>query len=100
MARHKQSWDIGTLSCPKCPDFYTKKKEDFNYHVAKRHAPKDVKLSTMCTVFLEEFPSFYSLQQHKGRKHGTSTKVGTKSSEKLKKVLESEELDQNNDQLQ
>ena len=97
MARHKQSCDSGTLSCPKCPNFFTKKKEDLNYHLAKHHAPKDVKLSTVC---LEEFPSFYSLQQHKRRKHGTSTKVGTKSSEKLKEVLESEELDQNNEQLQ
>ena len=49
---------------------------------------------------MEEFPSFYSLQQHKRRKHGTSTKVGTKSSENLKEVLESEELDRNNEQLQ
>ena len=89
MARHKQSCDSGTLSCLKCPSFFTKKKEDLK--------SKDVKLSTVC---LEEFPSFYSLQQHKRRKHGTSTKVGTKSSEKLKEVLESEELDQNNEQLQ
>ena len=71
-----------------------------NYHIAKHHAPKDTKLSTMCTVCLEEFPSFYSLQQHKRRKHGTSTKVGTKSSEKLKEVLESEELEKDNEQLQ
>ena len=100
MARHKQSCDSGTLFCPKCPHFSTKKKEDMNYHIAKHHAPKDTKLSTMCTVCLEEFPSFYSLQQHKRRKHGTSTKVGTKSSEKLKEVLESEELEKDNEQLQ
>ena len=100
MARHKQSCDSGTLSCPKCSNFFTKKKEDLNYHLAKHHAPKDVKLSTVCTVCLEKFPSFYSLQQHKRRKHGTSTKVGTKSSEKLKEVIESEELDQNSEQLQ
>ena len=49
---------------------------------------------------MEEFPSFYSLQQHKRQKHGTSIKVGTKSSESLKEVLESEELDRNNEQLQ
>ena len=71
-----------------------------NYHIAKHHAPKDTKLSTMCTVCLEELPSFYSLQQHKRRKHGTSTKVETKSSEKLKEVLESEELEKDNEQLQ
>ena len=44
--------------------------------------------------------SFYSLQHYKRRKHGTSTKVGTKSSGSLKEVLESEELDRNNEQLQ
>ena len=83
MARHKKSCDSGTF-CPKCPHLCTKKREDMNYHIAKHHAPKDTKLSTMCIVCLEEFSSFYSLQQHKSRKHGTSTKVGTKSSEKLK----------------
>ena len=93
MARQKKSCDSGTLSCPKCPNFYTKKKEDLIYHLAKQHAPKDIKLSTVCTVCLEEFPSFSSLRQHKRRKHGTSTKVGSKSSKKLKEVLESEELD-------
>ena len=54
----------------------------------------------MFTISLEEFPSFYSLQQHKRRKHGTSTKIGTKSSESLKEVLESEQLDKNSEQLQ
>ena len=100
MARHKKSCDSGTLKCPKCPHFCTKRKEDLNYHLAKHHAPQEKKLSTVCTICLEEFPSFYSLQQHKRRKHGTSTKVGTKSSESLKEVLESKELDRNNEQLQ
>ena len=100
MARHKKSCDSGTLKCPKCPHFYTKRKEDLNYHLAKHHAPQEKKLSTVCTICLEEFPSFYSLQQHKRRKHGKLTKVGTKSSENLKEVLESEELDRNNEQLQ
>ena len=99
MARHKNSCDSGTLSCPKCPKFYTEMKEDLNYHPAKRHAPKDVKPSTMCTMCLQELQSFYSLKKHK-RKPGTLTKVGTKSSEKLKEVLETEELDQDHEQLQ
>ena len=43
---------------------------------------------------------FYSFQQHKTRKHGTSTKVGSNYSESLKEVLELEELDKNNEQLQ
>ena len=100
MARHKKSCDRSTLNCPKCQHFYTKRKEDLNYHLGKHHAPQDEKLNTVCTICLEEFPSFYSLQRHKRRKHGTSTKVGAKSRESLKEVLESEELDKNNEQLQ
>ena len=99
-AWHKKSCDSGTLNCPKYPHFSKKTNEDLNYHLAKDHAPQDKKLSTVCTICLEEFPSFYSLQQHKRRKHGTSSKVGTQSSESLKEVLESEELDKNNEQLQ
>ena len=95
----QKSCDSGTLNCPKCPHFYTKRKEDLYYHLANYHAPQDKKLSTACTICLKEFPSFYSLQQHKRRKHGRSTKVGTKSSESLKKVPESEELDKNNEKL-
>ena len=100
MARHKKSCDSGTLNCPKCPHFYTKRKEDLNYHLAKHHAPQDKKPNTVCTICLEEFPSFYFLRQHKRRKHRTSTKVGTKSSKSLKKIVESEELDKNNELLQ
>ena len=54
----------------------------------------------MCTICLEEFSSFYFFKHHKRWKHGPSTKVETKSSENLKEVLESEELDKNNEQLQ
>ena len=97
MARQKRSCDSGSLYCPKCLHFSTKKKEELNYHIAKHHATKDTKLITMFTVCLEEFPSFYSLQQHKKRKHGTSTKIGTKSSAKLKEILESGELEKNNE---
>ena len=78
----------------------SKVKEDLNYHLAKHHAPQDKKLITLCAICLEEFPSFYSLQQYKRRQQGTSLKVGTKSSERLKKKLESKELYENNKKLQ
>ena len=61
MARHKKSCDSETLKCPKYPHFYTKRTEYLNYHLAKHHAPQEKKLSTVCTICLEEFPSFYSL---------------------------------------
>ena len=80
--------------------FLYKKRENMNYHTARHHAPKDTKLITMCTLCLKECPSFYSLQQNKRRMHGTSAKVGTKLSEKLKEVLRSEEKEKDNEQLQ
>ena len=63
-ARHKQSCDKGTLSCHKCPDFFTKKKEDLNYHLAKHHAPKNAKLSTVCTVLKISFFSIFSIDSN------------------------------------
>ena len=76
------------------------KKEDLNYHIAKHHALKDTKLRTMLTVCLEGFPSFYSLQQFKRRRHGIPTIIGTKSNEKFIEIPESEELEKDNEQLQ
>ena len=99
MARHKQSCDKGILFCPKSPHLCTKKEEDLNYHIAKPHAPKDTKPSTICTVCLKEFLTFSSLQQHNRRKHGTSTKIGAMS-DNFKEVLESEELEKDNEQRQ
>ena len=62
--------------------------------------PRTILSLLLCVLCLPEFPSFYSLQQRKRRKHGTSIKVGTVSSGKLKEVLRFEELDKNIEQLQ
>ena len=61
MARHKKFVGTGTLNCPNCPHFFTLKKKDFNYHLANHHAPQDKELNTLCTMCLEEIPSFYSV---------------------------------------
>ena len=50
MAIHKQSCNNGTLSCTKCPNFYTKKKEDLSYYLAKHHARKNLSL-VQCVLF-------------------------------------------------
>ena len=66
--KHQQSCDSVTLSLPKCPHLYTKKKGDLNnYHLTTHHVPKDVKLSTIFMVCLEELPYFCFFQQHKRR---------------------------------
>ena len=42
---------VGLYHVPNVLIFFTKRKGDLNYHLAKHHAPKDIKLSTVCTVF-------------------------------------------------
>ena len=100
MAPHKSFSDSGTLFCPKSPLFDTERKQDLNYHLHKHHAPQVKKICTVCTLCLNEFPTFYSLQQHKRRKHGTWIKTGIKSCKRLKEVLELENLDKNDERLQ
>ena len=50
MARSKKSCDNGTLKGPKCPHFYTKRREDFNYYLAKHHAPNKRSL-VQCALY-------------------------------------------------
>ena len=56
--------------CPNC-HFCTKSKEEMGYHVEKKHAQPSSKKSTVCSSCEQEFPSYYSLQQHRRKEHGT-----------------------------
>ena len=75
-ARHKKSCQGGTLSCPKCPNYFTKSQAELSYHIAKKHGPSTPKLSTTCTLCWEEFPSYYSLQRHKRTQHQIGSQIG------------------------
>ena len=35
---HKPRCSGGTLLCPKCPNFFTKSRDDLNYHILKKHS--------------------------------------------------------------
>ena len=85
MARHKQSCDNGVLFCPKCPHFSTKKKEDMNYDIAKHHAPKDTKLSTVCTVCLRSFRVSILFNDTGGESTELQQKLGQNRVKSLKK---------------
>ena len=41
-----------------------------NYHVTKKLAPSTSKQSTVCLSCEKEFPSYYSLQQHRRKEQG------------------------------
>ena len=49
------------LFCPNLStSLSTEKRQDLNFHLVNHYSPKVAKLRTVCTVCLEELPSFYS----------------------------------------
>ena len=74
LSRHKSSCSGGTFFCPKCPNFFTKSKDDSNYHIAKKHATPRVKTTQKCKICFKKFSGFYALRQHKTSEHGVQMK--------------------------
>ena len=75
--------------CPNC-QFYTKSKEEMGYHVAKKHAEPSSKQSTICPSCEQEFPSYYSLQQHRRKEHGAKQRKPSDTVADLNKIVEEE----------
>ena len=75
-ARHKKSCSAGTLYCPKCPNFFTKSKDDLNFHIVKKHSVPRLSITYKCKLCYAEFPGFYALRQHKNTQHGTQVGFG------------------------
>ena len=75
--------------CPNC-HFYTKSKEEMGYHVAKKHAQPSSKQSTVCSSCEQEFPSYYSLQQHRRKEHGAKQRKTSDTVADLNKIVEEE----------
>ena len=75
--------------CPNC-HFYTKNKEEMDYHVAKKHAQPSSKQSTVCPSCEQEFPSYYSLQQHQRKEHGAKQRKPSSTVADLNKIVEEE----------
>ena len=71
LARHKKSCSAGTLYCPKCPNFFTKSRDDLNYHIAKKHSVPRPSITYKCKLCYPEFPGFYAIRQHKNIQNGT-----------------------------
>ena len=78
LARHKSRCIGGTLYCTKCPIFFTKSRDDSNYHIAKQHSAAGPSITYKCKLCHAEFPGFYALRQHKNIQHGT--KIGFRAS--------------------
>ena len=87
--RHPKSCQAGIISCPDCK-YFTYNKQERNYHVAKKHAPSTSKQSTVCSSCEQEFPSYYSLQQHRRKEHGAKQRKPSDTVADLNKILERE----------
>ena len=75
--------------CPNC-DFYTKSKEEMGYNDAKKHDEPISKQSTVCPSCEQEFPSYYSLQQHRRKEHGAKQRKSSDTVADLNKIVEEE----------
>ena len=76
LSRHKLRCSGGTLYCPKCPNFFTKSRDDLNYHIAKQHSAAGPSKTYKCNLCHAEFPGFYALRQHKNIQHGKQVGLG------------------------
>ena len=88
-ARHCKSCQAGIIYCPDCK-YFTYNKQEMNYHVAKKHAPSTSVQSTVCSSCDQEFPSYYSLQQHRRKEHGAKQRKPSDTVAYLNKIVEEE----------
>ena len=97
-ARHRKSCVRGVISCPQC-NYWTYNQQKMNFHTSKKHVKSNPK-STKCVSCEKEFPSYYSLQQHRKKDHGVKARKTSDSVADLNKILENEEdSDQLRDEL-
>ena len=79
LSRHKSRCSGGTLYCPKFPNFFTKSRDDLNYHIAKQHSAAGPSITYKCKLCHPEFTGFYALRQHENTQHGTQIGFGASS---------------------
>ena len=58
--------------------------------MAKKHAQPSSKQSTVCSSCEQEFPSYYSLQQHRRKDHGAKQRKPSDTVADLNKIVEEE----------
>ena len=91
-ARHRKSCQAGIISRPDCK-YFTYNKQEMNYHITKKHVPSTSKQSTVCSSCGKQFPSYYSLQQHRRKEHGANQGKSSDTVADLNKIVEEEGVD-------
>ena len=75
-SRQKSSFSGGTLYFTQCLNFFTKSRDDLNYHIAKKHSAAGPSKTYKCKLCHAEFPGVYALRQHKNTQHGKQIGFG------------------------
>ena len=88
-ARHWKNCSKGVIYFPDCK-YFTYDHQEMSYHMAKKHAQPGSKQSTVCSSCEQEFPSYYSLQQHRRKKHGAKQWKPNDTVADLNKIVEEE----------
>ena len=58
------------------PFFFTKSRDDSNYHIAKKHSVPRPSITYKCNLCHPEFTGFYALPPHKNTQHATQIGFG------------------------
>ena len=88
-ARLCKSCVRGIISCPEC-SYCTYNQQEMNFHTSKKHVKSNSK-SAKCVSCEKDFPSYYSLQQHRKKDRGMKARKTSESVADLNKILENEE---------
>ena len=91
-AQHRKNCVQGVISCSECK-YFNYNQQKMNYHVAKKHAPSTSKQSTVCSSCEKDFPSYYSIQQHRRKEHGAKQRKPSDTVADLNKIVEEERED-------
>ena len=82
-ARHRKNCSKGVISCPDCK-YFTYNQQEMSY------AQPNLKQSTVCPSCEQEFPNYYSLQQHRRKEHGAKQRKPSDTVADLNKIVEEE----------
>ena len=90
-ARHRKRCEEKDES--KCPNynFMSKKNEEMDCHVGRKHAQPNSKQSTVCPSCEQEFRRYYSLQQHRRKEHETKQRKRSDTVAHMNKIVEEED---------
>ena len=69
------------MYCTHSPNFFTKSRDDLNYHLAKQHSAAGPSKTNKCKLCHAQFPGFHALRQHKNTQHGKQIDFGASNND-------------------